>query len=276
MIRALIVAAAMLLPGLSHAAAPVAPRLYTLDCGRIDFTDMHVFSDTGEHADEHGAMPVTCFLIQHGKEWMLWDAGLGDEIAAFPDGQIKAGLHFRVPRTLTSQLAALGLRPDDIHYVALSHLHADHSGNARLFPHAEFIVAPADLAWASQIPPPDGVLPDRVAAVQAARIRPAPGDLDVFGDQTVQLISTPGHTPGHHALMLKLQHAGVVLLSGDVAHFQENYDSNLVPSGNTSRAETLASIGRLHGLAAHYHARVIIQHAKDVFAQLPTLPAYLD
>lgn len=280
MIRSLVWAAAALsatlLANRVHAEPPITPRLYTLDCGRIDFTDMHVFSDTGEHAGEHGAMPVPCFLIQHGKDWMLWDAGLGDEIAAFPQGQVKVGLHFRVPKTLVSQLAALGLQPDDIKYVGLSHLHADHSGNATLFAHATFIVAPAELAWASQVPTPDGVLADRVAAVQAAAIRPAPGDLDVFGDQTVQLISTPGHTPGHHALMLTLRHAGVVLLSGDVAHFQVNYDRNLVPLGNTSRAETIASIGRLHGLAAHYHAQVIIQHGQDVFTRLPQLPAYLD
>jgi glyoxylase-like metal-dependent hydrolase (beta-lactamase superfamily II) len=256
--------------------APAPVRLYTLDCGRIDFTDMHVFADTGEHDGEKGAMPVPCFLIRHGSDWMLWDAGLGDEIAAFPEGQVKVGLHFRVPRTLASQLADLGLRPDAIRYVGLSHLHADHSGNARLFPHATFLVSPAELAWASQTPPPDGVLADRVAAVKAARIEPVPGDLDVFGDQTVRMISTPGHTPGHHALMLTLRHAGVVLLSGDVAHFQENYDHALVPTGNVSRADTIASIGRLHGLAAHFHARVIIQHAADVFDQMPKPPAYLD
>lgn len=274
MMRATMCLVAALWSSMAFAGPPV--RLYTLDCGRIDFTDMHVFSDTGEHDGEQGAMPVPCFLIRHGTDWMLWDAGLGDEIAASPAGQVKVGLHFRVPRTLASQLAMLGLQPDDIHYVGLSHLHADHSGNARLFPHATFLVAPAELAWASQVPPPDGVLLDRVAAVQAANIVPVPGDLDVFGDGTVQMISTPGHTPGHHALMVKLPHAGVVLLSGDVAHFKVNYDHALVPTDNVNRADTIASIGRLHGLAAHYHAKVVIQHASNVFEQMPKLPAYLD
>ena len=277
MMRALILLAACLCGALAQARAAAPPvRLYTLDCGRIDFTDMRVFSDTGEHAGEAGVMPVPCFLIQHGKDWMLWDAGLGDDIAAYPKGQIKVGLHFRVPRTLASQLAGLGLRPDDIQYVGLSHLHADHSGNARLFPHATFIVSPAELAWARQVPTPDGVLADRVAAVATATIRPAPGDLDVFGDGTVQMISTPGHTPGHHALMVRLQRAGVVLLSGDVAHFRENYDRALVPIGNANRADTIASIGRLRGLADHYHARVVIQHAAGVFEEMPKVPAYLD
>lgn len=277
MIRALIALVAGLCGGMAQAReAPPPVRLYTLDCGRIDFTDMHVFSDTGEHDGEKGVMPVTCFLIRHGKDWMLWDAGLGDEIAASPSGQIKVGLHFRVPRTLASQLAQLGVRPDDIKYVGLSHLHADHSGNARLFPHATFLVSPAELALARQTPTPNGVLADRVAAVAAARIEPAPGDLDVFGDGTVQMISTPGHTPGHHALLVRLSRSGVVLLSGDVAHFQENYDRALVPIGNANRADTIASVGRLHGLAAHYHAKVVIQHAVGVFDAMPKLPAYLD
>lgn len=278
MIRPLALALAILaaLGGTTAQSAPAAVKLFTLDCGRIDFEDEHVFSDTGDHDGEKGILPVSCFLIQHGTTWMLWDAGLGDEIADSPQGQVKAGLHFRVPKTLRSQLAELGLKPDDIRYVGLSHLHADHSGNASMFPHATFLISPAELAWASQIPTPDGVLADRVAAVQKADIKPASGDLDVFGDGSVHMISTPGHTPGHHALIVLLQKAGAVILTGDVAHFQVNYDKGLVPLGNVSRAETLASIGRVHGLAEHLKARVVIQHAQDVFDSMPKLPAFLD
>lgn len=68
----------------------------------------------------------------------------------------------------------------------------------------------------------------------------------------------------------------MIILTGDVAHFQVNYDKGLVPLGNASRAETLASIGRVHGLAEHYHARVVIQHGKDIFDRMPKFPAFLD
>ena len=278
MIRIALVAAALLAAFLAHATPPppAAVRLYTLDCGRIDFDDMRVFSDTGDHDGEHGIMPVSCFLIRHGDTWMLWDAGLGDEIARSAHGETLVGLHFRVPVTLSSQLALLGLKPDDIHYVGLSHLHADHSGNAALFPNATFLVSPRELAWAGTVPPPDGVLADRVAAVQAGHVQPVPDDLDVFGDGSVRMVSTPGHTPGHHALVLRLPRSGVVILSGDVAHFRENYDRGLVPLGNVSRAETLASIDHVRGLARNLHARVVIQHAQDVFASMPKFPAWLD
>ncbi len=259
----------------SEAPGPTV-RLYTLDCGRIDFNDLKGFSDTGEHDGETEVMPVSCFLIRHGSEWMLWDAGLGDDIAADPAGRTVVGLHFRVPRTLVSQLSELGLKPADIGTVGLSHLHADHSGNVALFPNATFLVSPAELAWAAGSPTPDGVRADAVAALKHSRIRPAPADLDVWGDGSVQLISTPGHTPGHHSLLVQLRRSGAVILSGDVAHFQRNYDEGLVPLGNVSRAETIASIDRLKGLAAHHHARVVIQHAKDVFAIMPKPPNYLD
>ena len=270
--------AAALLPAALVGAAPAAPdmRLYTLDCGRIDFTDMANFADTGDHDGEHGAMPVPCFLIRHGADWMLWDAGLGDEIAASPAGREIVGLHFRVPRTLASQLAGLNLKPDDIRYVGLSHLHADHSGNAALFPHATFLVSPAELAWASGLPTPDGVQPDRVAAVRRSRMEPVFADKDVFGDGSVRMVSTPGHTVGHHSLMVHLSRVGWVILTGDVAHFEVNYERDLVPLGNASRADTIASIERIKGLAAHYHARVVVQHAADVFERMPHFPEYLN
>jgi glyoxylase-like metal-dependent hydrolase (beta-lactamase superfamily II) len=100
-----------------------------------------------------------------------------------------------------------------------------------------------------------------------------PLDKDVFGDGTVIMLYTPGHTPGHHALLVKLKETGNVLLSGDLMHFRENYETNGVPSFNTDRAETIASIDRVKKLATNLKANVIIQHdARDV-GKLPVMPA---
>ncbi|MET1083064.1 MAG: N-acyl homoserine lactonase family protein, partial [Burkholderiales bacterium] len=213
--RLLLLATALLsVPLIGAAPAPVDVRLYTLDCGRIDFSDMSNFADTGDHDGEHGPMPVTCFLIRHGADWMLWDAGLGDEIATKPGRrEMMVGLHFRVPRTLASQLSELKLKPDNIRYVGLSHLHADHSGNTALFPHATFLVSPIELAWASGSPTPDGVQPDRVTAVKRSAVEPVEADKDVFGDGSVRMIGTPGHTVGHHSLMVHLPRSGWVILT---------------------------------------------------------------
>ena len=98
-------------------------------------------------------------------------------------------------------------------------------------------------------------------------------DKDVFGDGTVVMLATPGHTPGHHSLLVKLQKKGAVILTGDAAHFHENYDNKGAPSFNTSRAETLASLERIKEIAANLSAVVVIQHDPRDIGKLPAFPA---
>lgn len=252
-------------------------QFYTLDCGRLEIKDMGVFSDTDEHAGESGTLAVPCYLIHHGKDWMLWDAGLGDRAAAKPDGEVHFGsLRFIVRRTLASQLAQLGLKPDDANYVALSHLHADHSGNINLFPKSTFLIAAKELEWARSVPTPEGVEPSFIQPLEQAKVNASDDDRDVFGDGTVRILKAPGHTPGHRMLLVKLAKSGALLITGDLYHTRENYEKGLVPTGNTSRAETLASFSRFTGLAARTHGRVIVQHSPKDFASMPLFPKYLD
>ena len=237
---------------------------------------MSGLSDTGEYAGHKGTLQVPCFLIRHGKDWMLWDAGLGDEIAALPEGRMRYGFHWTVKRTLRSQLAELGLAPADIKYVALSHVHADHVGNVGLFPKATFLVSPLDLRWGLSRPTPPTADPALVRIIQRAQVQPVIFDLDVFGDGTVLMLRMPGHSPGHHCLEIKLATTGAILLSGDLFHTHEAYSGSLVPAINDSRAETLASMQRFKRLVEADHARVVIQHSPEDVAALPAFPAFLD
>jgi N-acyl homoserine lactone hydrolase len=270
----LLMSAALCLPRAASAAE--ALRLYTLDCGRLDFTDMGPLADTGEYAGKPGTMAVPCFLIQHGKDWMLWDAGLGDDIAAIPGGKMHYGFKWTVEKTLRSQLAQLGLKPDDIRYVGLSHLHADHSGNVGMFRRSTFLVSPIDVTWGSSLPTPPTADPALVRIVRQSHIEPVRYDRDVFGDGSVLMLRAPGHSPGHHVLELKLANSGAVLLSGDLYHTRQAYEQSLVPSINESRADTLASMLRFRRIAEADHARVVIQHAPSDFAGMPAFPAFLD
>jgi N-acyl homoserine lactone hydrolase len=105
------------------------------------------------------------------------------------------------------------------------------------------------------------------------KVEPVALDKDVFGDGSVIMLYTPGHTRGHHSLLGKLPQTGAVLLSGDLAHFRENYDTNGVPTFNTDRAQSLASLDRVKKIVAGTKATVIIQHqARDV-DKLPVFPA---
>jgi glyoxylase-like metal-dependent hydrolase (beta-lactamase superfamily II) len=98
-------------------------------------------------------------------------------------------------------------------------------------------------------------------------------DKDVFGDGSVIVLRTPGHTPGHQSLLVKLPQSGNFVIVGDAAHFHENYESDGVPAFNYDRAQTVASIERIKKLAAAQKAKVIIQHdARDV-GLLPAFPA---
>jgi N-acyl homoserine lactone hydrolase len=278
---AMVLAGAVFGPGLAAgqtAKAQSAPevRLYTLDCGLTQFEDAAYFSDTGEYDGKSLKLPTPCYLVRHGNEWLLWDTGNGDRLAALRNGVSKFGGRFTVGRTLASQLAVLGLRPDEIRFVALSHLHQDHTGNIGMFPKATFLIAAPELAWAQAKPTPFGVDAAAIAPLAHARIEAMAEDKDVFGDGTVRILKAPGHTPGSRMLLLKLPHTGSVLISGDLFHTRQNYEKDLVPAVNLSRADTLASSKRFREIAANSHARVVIQHAPEDFAAMPAFPKYLD
>lgn len=256
------------------AAAPASLRLYVMDCGRIDVTDMGWFSDTGEYDGKAGTMSVPCFLIRHPKGDLLWDAGLGDELVALPDGrQPYPQIHESAKTALAEQLQRIGLSVDQIDFFAFSHAHADHTGNANALRHATWIVNRKELDGLATTP---GVRPELLSAREQAKLKLIDGDDDVFGDGSVMLLRTPGHTPGHQVLQLKLRKAGPLILAGDLYHTRDNYKFRRVPRINVSRADTLASFDRIDRIVRNTRALVIVQHAPEDIASLPGFPAYLD
>lgn len=264
----------------SMASATDAPtvRLYAMDCGHIEFKDMSLFADGDEYAGTAGKMVDPCFLIVHPKGTLLWDTGLGDAIAGKPDGvnDEKNGIHASVPVTLLSQLQQLKLAPADIDFVGLSHLHFDHAGNLAMFPKATWVISPAELAWATATPAPFGVEPATFAGYREATLRSNAFDDDLFGDGSVRILRAPGHTPGHKVLLLQLQHAGTVILSGDLYHSRANVEHSRVPPINDSRADTMASFDRVSRLLKTHKGRLVVQHDPADFAALPKFPAFLD
>lgn len=106
----------------------------------------------------------------------------------------------------------------------------------------------------------------------AGKLDEVKGDADIFGDGSVVMLNLPGHTPGHHGLLVRLSKFGYVLLSGDVAHFRENYESSGLPSWNTDRAQSLASLERVRQLVRNLHAKLVIQHEPRDIEKLPPFP----
>jgi glyoxylase-like metal-dependent hydrolase (beta-lactamase superfamily II) len=102
------------------------------------------------------------------------------------------------------------------------------------------------------------------------------GDKDVFGDGSVTIISTPGHTPGHQSLLVKLPKTGAIVLSGDAVHFKDNWDNRRVPEGNTNKEQTAASMQKIADVLAKEKAQLWINHDKAQRDTLKLSPAYYD
>lgn len=254
-------------------AAPAKVSLTRLDCGTVRVNRLNAFSDTEAYPGQSRDLTVGCYLIRHGDQLMLWDLGLPSALkgAAFTtSGDMSAS----VTRTVVEQLADLGITPGDIDVVGISHFHFDHIAQLPDFPGAKLYIGKNDWDLLTQSPPPAFVNPTPFAhwIGGGGKVEPVARDQDIFGDGSVVMLDMPGHTPGHHSLLVKLAGTGPVLLTGDQAHFQENYDSNGVPTFNTNRADTLASFDRFKALAKNLKATVIIQHEPRDVAKLPAFP----
>jgi glyoxylase-like metal-dependent hydrolase (beta-lactamase superfamily II) len=252
----------------AHAAG--LERLYILNCGEGTAGDISRWSPG---VNEGQSMPFVdnCYLLKHSQGWMLWDTGLADTIAAMPDGQKPAdpkATHWFRPKTLASQLEALGVKPSDIKFVAVSHTHPDHIGNVEMFPQAMLYVQKAEYDWPG--------------ANNAPRFKPEhpvtklEGDKDIFGDGSVTILSTPGHTPGHQSLLVKLPKTGALVLSGDAVHFKSNWENRGVPVGNTGQEQTKTSMEKIAGIMAKEKATLWINHDKAQRDSLKMVPEFYE
>jgi N-acyl homoserine lactone hydrolase len=262
--------------------AGFADKLYRLDCGHSLANDESVWTP-GENVGRSIEFSSTCWLIQRGSEWLLWDTGVPESALNDPKGwsTLPKLIVYHLDKTLTDQLAAIGLKTTDITYVALSHTHGDHIGNVSLFPNSTVSMQRAEHAWISS---PDGPN-DNVKQLKALarKLLGTPkhlglfdGDTDVFGDGSVTLVSTPGHTPGSQSLLVHLKNSGFIILSGDVVHLEENFEKNTVPSLNTDKAASIASMDRIRRMIAAYKAKLFINHDKAQSDTLRLLPAFYD
>jgi N-acyl homoserine lactone hydrolase len=261
-LRALVVASAFAALGVSAQPAPEV-TLTRLDCGNGN-NDQRRFSDTFAYTNPQVPFTFSCYVIKHGSDYMVWDTG-------YLPGSVPSA-----PKvTLGDQLAQMNVKPDQVKFVGISHFHADHTGQLDTVPNATLLIGERE--WEALTAPK----PMAGANVKGfthwisggGKVEPQAADKDVFGDGTVMILRTPGHTPGHQSLLVRLKEKGAVILTGDAAHFRENYENDGVPSFNYDRAQTIASIERLKGIEKNLHATVIIQHDPRDIAKLPAFPA---
>jgi glyoxylase-like metal-dependent hydrolase (beta-lactamase superfamily II) len=269
---------AMVAAGAVHAADSSVQRMYVLNCGESRTNDVSMWSpgiDVGKSRD----FSDNCYLIRHGKDLMLWDTGMSDAIADKPEGVSAAGglLTLWVRRTLASQLRELGIAPTDITHIAFSHFHADHCGNANLFTAAKLYIQEVEYEAAfGPEPSKFNFAPANYDKLRANPVVKLNGDHDVFGDGSVVILATPGHTPGHQSLLVRLPKRGAVVLSGDMVHFQENWTNRRVPARNFDREQSARTMERIAAFVAKNNAQLWINHDKAQSDAIPHAPGYVE
>jgi len=263
-------------------SAGAADKLFRLDCGHSLASDESVWTP-GENVGRSIEFSSTCWLIKHGSEWLLWDTGVPEAALNDPKGwsTLPKLIVYHLDKTVTGQLAEIGLKPSDIGRVAISHTHGDHIGNVRLFPDSAILMQRAEHSWInSGNGPNDNV--NRLMALarellgDPKNLQLIDGDTDVFGDGSVILVSTPGHTPGSQSLLVHLKNSGFIILSGDVVHLEGNFERNIVPALNTDKAQSIASMEKIRQMMARYGATLFINHDKKQTETLKLFPAFYD
>lgn len=269
----------------SDSPEPVtSPRLYVID-GGVLASDPTRYRLTLDDVQET-SLSVAAYLIVHPRGILLWDAG------AIADGERisrEAGVEQRVVRydgnerfvtlapPLVDQLAAAGYSPSDVTHLALSHYHWDHTANANTFAHAQWLVTAVEREKMFAAEPPGGTRGATYTDLANSRTTIIEDDeYDVFGDGTVVLKQTPGHTEGHLVLYVALERTGGVVLSGDLYHYPEERSLNRLPDFDISEAQTAASRADVEDLLARTGADLWIQHDLVHHRTLKLAPQYYD
>jgi N-acyl homoserine lactone hydrolase len=263
-------------PAAQRPPAPASPRLYVFDCGDIRGLDPAAFRFKKEELAETDFV-VTCYLIVHPKGTLMWDVGVIPDSSFTADGAPVTEGRSTMKTPLKTQLAAVGYQPADMTYLALSHYHSDHTANANQFAGATWIVQQAERDFMFAEKPAGIIKPEHYSALRNSKtIVLKNEDHDVFGDGTVVLKTTPGHTPGHQALFVKLAKTGPLLLAGDLYHYPEERTFKRFPTFEFNVEQSAASRAKMDEFMKATGAVMWIEHDIPTHATLKKAPAYYE
>jgi glyoxylase-like metal-dependent hydrolase (beta-lactamase superfamily II) len=228
-------------------------------------------------------VPISACLVVHPEGRLLFDTGVHPASITDPLGRLgeRRAKYMRIRSQpgddVVSQLALLGLAPDDVTYVANSHFHFDHCGANEFFTRSTFLVQrkelegardPAILATKRYNPSPEDF-------DHPLGYRPVDGEHDVFGDGTVTLLPTHGHTPGHQSLRVRPGRGADLVLTADACYTRENMDRDLLPGILWDAEEMARSLARLRDLRDREGATIVFGHDPAQWREISRAPAPL-
>lgn len=222
------------------------------------------------------------YLIEHPKGLVLFDTGCHPQVATDPHGywgKIADFLKVRYSPDLVvdAQIKALGYKLEDVKHVVISHLHLDHAGGMHLFPHAQFFIMEGELPYAYW-PQPHAraafILND-LLPTRNFNWRELTGDTDLFGDGSLIMLKTAGHTPGECSLMVNLARRAIVL-TGDTVHIRHQLATLAPMDVDWDKAMASASIRRLKEMQDRGEARLLISHDPEDWAEFAHAPTAIE
>jgi len=238
--------------GLAHGAAPTPDiKMWQLSVGAIELDKgfMTAMVDVGTKIK----IPVPAYVIQHPRGLVLFDTGMNQATAdgncANYWGQGLCGAFNSIQgrdEVIDRQLKSIGFSAEDVKYVVYSHFHLDHAGNIKMFPNARHVVQKAELRaawWPEKFQRAAYVLKDFDTTRDYDFIQ-VEGDFDLFGDGTLVLLDTQGHTQGHQSLQVTLKNTGTVLLAADAIYTAEN-EAGVIPGITWNTNASMRAIDRL-------------------------------
>lgn len=236
--------------------------------------------------EDYLEVPVPAYLVRHPRAGLiLVDTGLHPSVASDPKhnlGRRAAGYFSLEPgRDVTSQLRDRGSGPGDIGTVILTHLHLDHASAISEFPESVFVLSRQewDAVNEARIPLLHGYRPAHYDHAVDYRLVDFDGDriesygpfgrtFDLFGDGSVRLAYTPGHTPGHMSVFLRLPRRDFVIVA-DVAYTWRQLAGGPEPWRPADRHNWRRSLHEMQAYRKSYpYALVVPGHDPEFFAKL--------
>ncbi|TXL82147.1 N-acyl homoserine lactonase family protein [Vineibacter terrae] len=230
-------------------------------------------------------MPVGFYVIKHPKGNVMFDCGNNDKTITDADGwwgPLAKGFGLKMTKddAIPAQLAKIGLKPEDIKYLVVGHMHLDHGGNVGQFPKSTLVVQNDEMkaAWWPDVGYSVYYIPGDFADTKKMEVMRLDGDIDLFNDGSIRIFRAPGHTPGSQFMVVKLPKTGSVILTSDVVYMQESLEKNLIPPipGTWSPGDMYKSYARIRHIRDAEKAQLFIAHDPELFKATKKAPEFYD
>jgi N-acyl homoserine lactone hydrolase len=265
------------------ATAQDGPKLYVFTSGSLGGFPKAALQIGGQGNIDWA--PVSFYVIKHPKGNVIFDTGNNDKTITDPDGwwgPLAKGFGLKMTKddAIPVQLGKIGLKVDDIKYVAVGHLHLDHGGNVGQFKNSTLIAQDDEFkaAWWPDVGYSLYYIPGDFADTKTMKTIRLNGDFDVFNDGTVRIIRAPGHTPGSQFMVVKLPKTGTAILTSDVVYLTESLEKNLIPPipGTWSPSDAYKSYDKIRHIRDVENAKLFIGHDPELFKAAKKAPEFYD